>query len=279
MNKILVAGLIVAVASTGSFAQCGNGGFYIGLNAGVAFTKMKTKTAGETVAVGGKYLGESIYVSGTDDDDSELAANVTKVSGAIADEAKGSKKKGKFLAELVLGYDFRVNDVMMGVDLTFGSQFGKNKKTGNTYEWNTAPAAKDKTTYAELKQQWHIGVMPRIGYLFTPEFEGYLTAGVKFARYKFKTINGAHEGATEAENLFATEKPELYNKPVSKAKMKVQPVVGAGIRYEITPELFTKLEYNFEFKTKAKLPATALPELKKAEVNAHVIKLGLGYRF
>lgn len=220
MNKILAAGLIAAVASTASFAQCGNGGFYVGANAGVAFTKMKV---------------------GTNEDNKDYRIN---------------KKKTKFLADLVFGYDHRINDVMLGVDLTAGMMFGKTKV-------NTGPDdAKDNIN---LKNTWNIALMPRVGYLVMPQLELYATAGVKLAHWKL-TYN-PNDDDTDAK---------------SAKKVKFLPVVGGGLRYEITPDIYAKLEYNFEFKKAVKLPkfedADTL-KVSSVKPQAHVIKLGVGFRF
>lgn len=274
MNKILAAGLIAAVASSASFAECGNGGFYIGANFGLAFNKTKIKTSKTNYA-------NKAEMSGTETTEGK-AAIYNKTSESIASAARMNKKKTKFMAELVLGYDFRLNDVMMGVDVTFGTMFGKQKLRGKSYTLSTnattAAEAKEQVSYLKLKQQWAIGIMPRVGYLFTPEFEGYITAGVKFARWKATTLKYAAEGIATNGNLWATGQ-DLYNKSVNKSKMKVQPVIGAGIRYEFMPSMFAKLEYNFEFKAKPKMNKATMPEMSKIETKAHVIKLGLGYRF
>lgn len=210
MNKILAAGLIAAVASTASFAQCTNGGFYVGANAGVAFTKLKA------------------------DVDSR---------GSV------SKKKTKFLAELVLGYDWRINDVMLGVDLTAGTMFGKTKKD--------IDAANGEET---LKNTWSIALMPRVGYLVMPQLELYVTGGVKAAHYKFTFSETS--GTSTAK------------------KVKFLPVVGGGVRYEITPNIFAKLEYNYEFRKGVKLSEGAQEsDINSVKTQAHVVKLGVGFRF
>jgi len=214
MNKILAAGLIAAVASTASFAQCGNGGFYVGANAGVAFTKMK--------------------VGATDDN----AA------------CRASKKKTKFLADLVFGYDHRFNDVMLGADLTVGMQFGKTKV-------NVGEASSQNNI--NLKNTWNAALMPRIGYLVMPQLELYATAGVKLAHWKL-----TYTDTSDAE---------------SAKKIKFLPVVGGGLRYEITPDIYAKLEYNFEFKKAVKLTSNAVDHISSIKPQAHIIKLGVGFRF
>ena len=273
MNKILAAGLIGAVASTASFSECGNGGFYVGANLGLAFNKTKIKASKTN-------FGNKAKMSGTDTAEGRAAIYNT-TSESIAKAASMNKKKTKFMAELVLGYDFRLGDVMMGVDLTFGTMFGKQKLNGDSYTLSTAAGTaaekKETVSYLKLKQQWAVGLMPRIGYLFTPEFEGYVTAGMKFARWKATTIKYAADGIED--KLWAEEKKDMYNSSVNKSKMKVQPVIGAGVRYEFMPSMFAKLEYNLEFKAKPKLHGKTMPELNKVETKAHVFKLGLGYRF
>ena len=270
MNKILAAGLIAAVASTASFAESGNGGFYVGANFGLAFNKTKIKTSGHTYATGDKLYGQNVG-------DSNKDKAITKASTEIASSAKQNKKKTKFMAELALGYDFRLGDVMMGVDLTFGTMFGKQnlraKSQSATAADPSVPTAHDSVSVLKLKQQWAIGLMPRIGYLFTPEFEGYVTAGIKFAKWKAKTIKSAVTDIKSDTYTTAAITEDVFNKSVNKSKMKVQPVIGAGVRYEFMPSMFAKLEYNFEFKAKPKMHSDTMPELKKIETKAHVFKL------
>ena len=200
------------------------------------------------------------------------------------DLIKKSNKKTNFAAELVLGYDFRINDVMMGVDLTFGSNFGKvalkAKGTISKQEATDADLGNEggsvNRTYGKVKEQWHVGLMPRVGYLFTPEFEGYVTFGVKFAKLKTQVPNLiTGYDVTTATTAKLSDDYSIKKK----SGMRVIPVVGAGVRYEFTPELFAKLEYNFDFRAKAKMHKDAMEELKSVKVSAHVVKLGLGYRF
>lgn len=248
MNKILAAGLIAAVASTASFAQCGNGGFYVGANAGVAFTKMKINSATTYAGSAGHAAGESCSVS---------------------------KKKTKFLADLVFGYDHRINDVMLGADLTFGMMFGKTKKG---YDGWGADDTGDGKDFVTVKNTWNIALMPRVGYLVMPQLELYATAGVKAAHYKVTYTD-------EIDNTTYD-----YNKPTSAKKVKFIPVVGAGLRYEITPDIYAKLEYNYDFRKGLKMPADLSKKSEADAANgggnansvkipAHIIKLGVGFRF
>ena len=242
MNKILAAGLIAAVASTASFAQCGNGGFYVGANAGVAFTKAKIASVGKTL-------------------DNKSAST--------------SKKKTKFLADLVFGYDHRINDVMLGVDLTFGMMFGKTKMDYNGWmqDSGTPHDVSTDKDHVSIKNNWNIALMPRVGYLVMPQLELYATAGVKMGHYKviYSDFNDPAPDATTT----------------SAKKVKFIPVVGAGLRYEITPDIYAKLEYNYDFRASLKMPADmskksttdAGGNANSVKVPAHIIKLGVGFRF
>ena len=273
MNKILAAGLIAAVASTASLAECGDGGFYVGLNAGLSFHKAKVKAEKHEYDAATNEYG---YTGETVNDKGLRVEDANSRSDAFVKGMKKTNRKTNFAAELVLGYDFRMNDIMMGVDLTLGSTLGKNmlkyRFKGTDDDWNNGETYSG--SYGRVKPSWHVGLMPRIGYLFTPEFEGYLTFGVKFVRLQSKTYNVAELNVKDDSGIPAI--PPSMNK---KSGMRVIPVVGAGVRYEFTPEMFAKLEYNFDFRTKAKLHKKTMPELKNVKVSAHTIKLGLGYRF
>ena len=303
MKKLLATGLIasVAVASTEASA-CGNGGFYVGLNAGVALTKAKISHEAHTYAANDKYgATESGWTIGAiAQNDKHISVAAANKRSALADAAlkdsKCNKKKTKFLAELVLGYDFRLNDVMMGVEVNVGGIFGSNKLKRNEFTIAAADADTQnggaaihanndgnavkitENDYAKVKEQWHIALMPRVGYLFTPQFEGYVTFGVKLAKFKTEvddlpfvaTVYSQGNGAC-ANALKITQMKKKSTKAIF--------LVGAGVRYEFDPALFAKLEYNFEFGAKPKLHKEAMPELKKVKVTSHIIKLGLGCRF
>lgn len=293
MKKLLATGLIatVAMAST-EVSACGNGGFYVGANLGLAFSKAKATNEKKTdYKNDDKFCGEDSgwVVAVAEDAAKKITADHANVFSGFEEKAlsegKSSKKKTKFLAELVLGYDFRLNDVMLGVELNVGGIFGSNKlRSGKlditnveaqTYGGPDAAVTIKAKDYAKVKEQWHIALMPRIGYLFTPQFEGYVTFGVKLAKFKTDVLNRLNDAVVVEANGNVAVPEKTYSKKSTKAVF----LAGAGVRYEIDPQLFAKLEYNFEFGAKPKLHKDAMPELKKIKVTSHTIKLGLGYRF
>ena len=287
MKKLLATGLIasVAMSSAESSASCGNGGFYVGANVGVAFTKAKATTEAHTYTATEKFGGSEVAFAIENEDAAKkiTQAHANAYSKQINEMLKTKKNKTKVLAELVLGYDFRLNDVMLGVEINVGGIFGTNKlrmpetKILNAIHTGMGGAAADTTTtaidYAKVKEQWHIALMPRVGYLFTPQFEGYVTFGVKLVKFKTSALNLPYKMTLTTQN--STPDQKTYSKKSTKAVF----LAGAGVRYEFNPSMFAKLEYNFEFGAKPKLHADAMPELQKVKVTSHTIKLGLGYRF
>ena len=147
MNKLLTAGLVAAVAMTSANAsQCGNGGFYVLGNFGISSNQMKYKNNLDdqkgvmdyrtllqdlpkmmkfNVQNGGNenIAGYTELFNYKDLDNNKLKLDITKKSL--------KKRKGIFLFELGFGYDFRINDVMMGIDINFGKYFGNVKKKTN----------------------------------------------------------------------------------------------------------------------------------------------------
>ena len=294
MKKLLATGLIasVAMSSAESSASCGNGGFYVGANVGVAFTKAKA-TKNENVVYtdndlyGGADSGVTIGGEGNGFKKISKGHAEARSKTAAASMDKMSKKKTKSLAELVLGYDFRLGDVMIGVELNAGSVFGTSRfkskditvaqaNLNNNGILATAhDFTQDAKEYARIRELWHIALTPRIGYLFTPQFEGYVTFGVKLANFNTTVDNLMIRAVIAGDNSY----PVAAIKKMKKKSTKAVFLAGAGVRYEFNPSMFAKLEYNFEFGAKPKLHADAMPELQKIKVTSHTIKLGLGYRF
>lgn len=207
-NKVLVAGL-AAIMASGTAFSCGNGGFYAGVNAGVKLNKVETKV---------KSTSKKVSVS-----------------------------KGKPLAEVLVGYDHRFNNVMLGADLILGMMFGKIDK-----KMEVAVGGVTYSGTMSTKNPWSVAFMPRVGWLALPQLEVFVTPGLKMARWTFS--NGGKK----------------------KGKTAVTGVVGGGLRYEVTPHIYTQLQYSYDFKRKCDIKNDYITAPK---VQAHVIKIGAGYRF
>ncbi|MDR2667279.1 MAG: outer membrane beta-barrel protein [Holosporales bacterium] len=248
MNRILAAGLVAAVVSAPAMSSspCRSGGWYVGAGAGVAFSKNKLSSSG-------KVLGDSQDAS-----------------------IKGNKTSPDF--GILLGGDWRFNDVIVGVDFTAGIRPGKWRR--NYYGWQVATGTphdssidKDAVT---VKNNWYLTLGPKIGYTITPEVEIYLIAGLKAGHYKV---------------IYADVQPyDASDKQASTSakKLKFSPYIGSEVLWNVTPDVFLKLGFSFDLKAKLKLPADL--SLKSTSTDgggnanslkqsAYVLRVSAGYRF
>lgn len=276
MNKILTAGLLAAVMSTASFAECGTHGFYVGVNFGADFSKVKI-------------LQGKLSVDSSD----QLAYAPNSV--------KTDKSKTKFHTELAFGFDRAFECVVLGVDVTAGMTFGKttfDKKLMLQYFESTqnnnntmagslqAVEGSDFDSKVQVKNLWYARVAPRVGFMLNPEIELYATVGVKVHKDKLKYSGSV----SDTETVEGSPK-----------KVKTSAFVGLGTRYNVCPNLFVKAEYRYELNKSLHLPsdlsAVAQPgsynagnagyylagtsgcAVNRISQRAHVAELGLGYRF
>ncbi len=284
MNKILISGLIAAVAST-AYAGCPcSNNFYIGANFGVNFTETKAKVKPHTYATGDTYGGSSSEwkvseVMGLPNHQIPASA-----ANSFSDESEDlyhyKNKKAKFISELFFGYEHKIKNFRLGIELSAGFDFGKTKIRCTKIE---ALRGEDTITLTaregSLKQRFHIALMPRLGYQFRPELEGYITFGAKLNSWHMKLPNIVDNPAMEEGALENFLGIGAGGKLEKKNSIRITPVIGAGFRYEITPKVFAKFEYNYEFRNKAKISGKMAPEFRKIPTTSHAFKLGIGYKF
>ncbi len=228
---------------------------------------------------------------------------------------KLSKTKSGFVAETFFGFDHRVGDMMVGAELFVGFDTSKvnvrDKKRSDAREAGTAnKAVKDSV---EMKRQFYAGFAPRVGFMITPELEAYLMAGAQFNRNKVDAtgmgivydhttgildqavaLNNAREkgiaDATKEENevgkkyfenipVLSTEETfskrnEQYKKH---NKTKFAPIVGVGIKYAFTPDVFGTLQYKYQFNTKV-IGTGKTGDFELKDQN-HTFTVGVGFRF
>ncbi len=227
---------------------------------------------------------------------------------------KRSKTKSGFVAEAVVGFDHRISDIMVGADLFVGFDTSKlpirdYKTSADRESGNASKARKDSI---EIKRQFYVGLMPRIGYKFTPQLEGFVAFGVQMGRYKVdttglkviydnvskyaKVYNTVREMVVaQSNNATADTKAKWnealnllnddlssYDKEVAKYckkhnKTKFSPVVGCGIRYDFTESVFGTLAYKYQFNSKiADYNKTGIIQVKDQN---HTVTVGVGFRF
>ncbi|MBQ7524526.1 MAG: porin family protein, partial [Alphaproteobacteria bacterium] len=183
-------------------------------------------------------------------------ANMGTQTHDIHDDIKC--KRTKPLAELLVGYDRKIEDFKLGVELLAGTIIGKMRY--NNRDGYTEYRCKYKTP-------WCISLMPRVG-LVAPKFELYGTFGVRIANVKLdvRDIYGI---------IFETGKKGR--------RSHFQPLVGLGMRYEISNCAFVKLEYNYGFNTPLRFrigkSGGGRDDVWVLKLQSHTAKLGFGVRF
>lgn len=280
MNKILVAGLIAAVMSTASFADavCGGSGFYAGVNAGAAVSKAKVKTAAKTYAENETYLDTTKAITAVGAGDKLAEDLLNEMSTAIANATSVNKTKTRILFEGVFGYRFTMKKVVMGVEFGAGFSFGKTGLTSKTETASTTHTDLNPSReFAKLKNPWHMSLTPNIGYLFTPQFSGHLTFGLKLAKFKLETYKSGDSRLDGSDADLGNSK--AYNTLVKKSSTRIIPTVGVDFLYAITPTMSAKIGWTHEFKTKVKLHSDAMPELTKVNVTGNTFRVGANWNF
>lgn len=304
-KKFLVAGLIASVTVGASSASvCSDGGWYGQVAFGVSFSKAKYKNDANTSNVldfADTTLAE--YKDTAHNDTLYYKKSDLEALSKSVDAASLSKRKTAVAGELGLGYKFRIGDVMIGVVANLGKNFGKVKKADAgvpvaTYstvdalpvgtvanaiqgasfqpvldpatsvvvpktETDTALSKKydsSKKVTVKMTNKVYLSVMPAVEYLVTPEIGVFATAGAKITSDKM------------------TVKSEDGVVDLSKSKTKVVPQAGAGINYNITPEVFTQLSYTYGWKTKISKKADD-GVTHKMDRDDHAIRLAVGYMF
>lgn len=241
------------------------------------------------------------------------AVNKLEINELLANSnGKRSKTKAGFVAEAVFGFDHRIDDMMVGAELFVGFDTSKltlrDKKVTDARKAGTAD--KSLKDGVELKRQFYVGIAPRIGYMFTPELEGYFMVGAQLNRYKVDArgmaivydhttnilnqataLNDARAKAiTDAKDddakkfyegiheISTTETFTERNKQYKKHnKTKFAPVIGVGIRYAFTPDVFGTLQYKYQFNTKV-TGYNKTGDFQIKDQN-HTVTIGVGFRF
>jgi opacity protein-like surface antigen len=101
--------------------------------------------------------------------------------------------------------------------------------------------------------------------MVTPKFELYGTFGVRVANVR-----------VEEREIWKTT-IESGDERSKACRTHIQPLVGGGMRYEISNCAFAKLEYNYGFDTPLKFRFGKV--LARGRLQAHTAKLGFGVRF
>ena len=229
---------LLAAVLASAASACGSQGFYIGAGAGVAMSK-----------------AHGII-------DSKLPEDA-HTAGKLVEYKSPTGKKVRFLGELFVGYDHCFKGrVKLGVDLSGGVAMGKMNVKSRTKD---EKSKKVGTTSARLRSNWHVALMPRIGLMVMPDLEICGVFGAKVASWKVECPKDM-------------KKPFNGGNVCGRSRLRVQPVIGLGVRYDFADSFFAKLDATYDFRKGMRLPGAKTPVLAKLKAQSYNVRLSLGYK-
>ena len=283
MKKLLTNCVTIFTAiSCSGIAYCKNGGFYGCANFGIQVMMTKTCTNSKTLWKDEKYAEDveeitiSNRIGATIEHD-----NAKMFSILVANTHKVRKNQISPFIELAFGYEWTLNNIILGPEVLFG-QTCKNVSL-KSKQHDVGGYNNDVITYyqprefGKVKTKFYFGQMFKVGYCFCEKFNGYLAIGLKLQKRKYETYTHANSqlnGTNEADKPLT--KSNAYNIKTNKSSTRIIPVVGAGIQYRFTDRIFARLEYNYEFKTRVKLPSNGIAEVTEVNISSSTVKLGIG---
>ena len=261
-------------------AQCKNGEFYGCANFGIQVMMAKTETNAQTLWKDDKYY-DDIKISNLNGDN-KISYNFAKVfSIGVAKTHKVRKNQTSPVIELAFGYECELNNIVLGTELLFGNTIknvsfkSKNpdiEGTSSVYKY--AYENNKQRKFGTVKMKFYFGQRFKVGYCFSEKINGYFTIGYKLQKRKYETYRHANYQLNGTTDM----KSNAYNTKTTKSSTRIIPDVGAGIQYRFSQRIFARLEYNYEFKTRVKLPSDGIAEVNEVNISSSIVKLGLGVR-
>ena len=197
-----------------------------------------------------------------------------------------------FIIEPFIGYDFKNGKCNFGADLAFGYEMGGRP----TFNVTNAVANSKGVT---IRREFAITLMPRIGWQFTPKFEVFLAVGAAYSKYKINKANIATltpnsnalgqmiNSYNATVNTYNTANPNaplpyinsdsivIGTTQKAASKMNLVPMFGIGCRFNITPKIYGKLEFDMALSTKISNGAKDGLTIK---FQSNILKAGIGVR-
>ncbi len=226
-------------------------GFYAGVNAGATWSRFAQT----------EVIGVGAYPAFT-------AANI----GAIQNAAATQSLKGTgFTGGLQLGYNWQINNVVVGVEGDINGNSG-GSKTATTIGLYAAPAAPNTFTLTQAaKNNWTGTLRGRLGYSFG-EALVYGTGGLAV-------------GGVSLTRTFSDTNGPVLPQVATTSKTKVGYALGGGIEYALTRNWSIKGEYLYTDLGKVTTaglvgPAATQHLMSGSEsLRRHSIRMGVNYRF
>lgn len=304
----------VVLGTNDSTAEVCSGRFYVGVNVGAEFGKMKyTQKPGDQYDVVPDGIAKLSDLA-TEWPHKENLTEVFPLPNLPVNVKLPvfPKKKLCFTGELIVGYIFELKSFGIGLNLGFGKRFGTVKETiqsklqtymsseqagaigvtpltgdGDAWDYNMVnkyrrvmkPSEYEKAVRYNTKDVTEIKLKNKFNVTITPIIE--YKANSMFGIYITGGIRISNDKVTYKETDGSTKKVTNFKK----TKTSIAPVVGGGVMINLTDHMYAKVQYLYQFGSKIKKTISRKINDKKNEVTPTVkyrsqkVTVGFGYMF
>jgi outer membrane immunogenic protein len=233
-------------------------GFYVGGNVGYSWNMSDPNT---TVIENGNYLGGCGINCGV----------------AVGAAASPSLRPNSFVGGVQAGYNYQVNNFVMGIEADINSF--RNRASSTVTQVYPPPGGLGiiYTTTSNVSTDWLFTLRPRIGVAVTPGVLLYGTAGLALANVRYTEAFNDNQ-----INNFATQAAAV-------SQTRVGWTAGAGLEAKLVANWTGKIEYLYadlgSVSTTSRLVVTLNPALsgdtfnQSANLRSNIVRVGLNYHF
>ncbi|CAM5475854.1 Opacity protein antigens OS=Afipia felis OX=1035 GN=NCTC12722_01138 PE=3 SV=1 [Afipia felis] len=187
----------------------------------------------------------------------------------------GNSKSGSFTGGGQIGYNYQMGNVVLGLeaDINYAGVKKSYAAGGDRF------GAYHDVLSADGKVEWFGTVRPRLGFLTSDRLMIFVTGGLAYGEVKTSAGINDYDYGTGAR---------LAGINGSKSETRTGYTVGGGVEYALTSSVSLKGEYSYVdlgstthrfYDNDVSYPGAGLYVIAKDDVNFHVVRAGLNYKF
>jgi outer membrane immunogenic protein len=268
MKAVIAPVIAIGLIAMAGLARAGEprvafSGAYVGINAGGALGTSHYKTDPRCAPTDGTFCNFSqpaSLVNGT----------------AVADRGRGDISSTGVTGGIQAGYNTRKDDIVFGVEADFGLlDLGASKTAAGTFPFTFL--GDSYTLEQTMSTDWLGTIRGRLGTAITPRLLLYATAGVALTDFKFTS--------RYSDNAVGFGFPGGSGSG-SESEIRAGWTFGLGGEWQVDDLWSVKVEYLYmDFGSKgldvptSNTPAFAQTMRVEADLDTHILRIGLNYRF
>ena len=237
-------------------------GFYVGVNAGYAWGDSDARFTNDCNVP----PGTGVFCSGNV---RNAEANAIQASGN-----QGSLDPDGFIGGVQAGYNWQSGSAVLGVELDFNAF---NVNASRSASGVTPLTVSNYNIGSALDTDWLFTARGRLGWIVGPTVLAYVTGGLAVTDIQVSQFYN--------DNLLA---PPGFSTSSTTTSTKTGWTLGGGLEWALTNSWTMKAEYLYvDFGrvstsgnvTSAAFPGFATPHHTSADLNVHIARVGINYKF